>query len=143
MAANGRRRAEPRGNGGEIVVRPHTGFGVSASFDPANGRLQAGVAEAREIGGVYGELGEIPAVFYRFDGRLWLRVGEHVMDLDDSAVRAQWQQPEKRTARFTVTAGDRVLVDIGYRSIGGDLDIGLFIRDTLADPDRRSRIFTG
>ncbi|NNH71857.1 hypothetical protein HLB23_18665 [Nocardia uniformis] len=150
--AHHRRPAErgngPRTNGidnsdrnGEIVVRPYTGFGAFASFDPTTGRLQAMPMDVRQLGGVFGDLGEIRAVFYRAAGRLALRLGEWVIDLDDPAVRVHWAHTARRMARFAITAGDAVVFDIGYQSIGGDLDMGLLIRDVLADPIRRTEMF--
>jgi hypothetical protein len=57
-------------------VRPFTGFGVLANFDPTSGALRAISIDAGPLGGVYGDLGEVPVVFYRDGTRLSLRIGD-------------------------------------------------------------------
>lgn len=95
------------------------------------------------VGGVFGELGPMQMVFYRDGARLVLRVGERVIDLEDEHVGAQWQQVDNRTTRLVVTVSGTVVCDVHYPAVPPDFDLGMLIRDVLADPVRRTRIFAG
>ncbi len=125
-----------------ILVRAHAGFGEVADFDPVTGALRGVALGVGPVGGVYGDLGPTHMVFYRDGARLVLRAGERVIDLDGQ-VAAQWQQVDNRTTRLVLTVADRVVCDVHYPAVPPDFDLGLLIRDVLADPVRRTRIFAG
>lgn len=124
-------------------MRSHTGFSGFADFDPVTGVLRAHPSGLGSLGGVFGELGELPVVFYRDGGRLMVRAGDRVIDLDAAHVGAEWQRFDEATTRFLLTVAGSVVCDVRYRSVLPDIDLGLLIRDVLADPDRRTRIFAG
>jgi hypothetical protein len=143
-SANGNRRRPDHfenGSGNGIFVRPFTGFGVLANFDPTSGALRAIPIGAGPLGGVYGDLGEVPVVFYRDGARLSLRIGDQALDLD-GPIAMEWGPAEQRHTRFTVIVGGTIVSQLNYRSLPADMDLGLLIRDVLADPDRRAGIFT-
>ncbi|WP_157170701.1 hypothetical protein [Nocardia araoensis] len=150
--ANGARRTNGRGSHGNghrtqdsgrgIFVRPFAGFGVPAEFDPRTGALRANPSEAATHNGVYGELGGVTVVFYRHDGRLVLRVGDHTVELD-GPVGVEWGTVGWRTTRFAVAVGGAVLCELTYRSVPEEMDIGALIRAVVDDPVRRAEIFAG
>ncbi|MFG1794407.1 hypothetical protein [Nocardia sp. NPDC049149] len=129
--------------GTSIVVRSHSSFSEFADFDPATGMLRGLAVGIGTLGGVYGELGELPVVFYREGARLMVRAGDQVIDLDAPHVGAEWQRSDDRMTRFLLTVAGTVVCDVRYRSVMPDIDLGLLIRDVLADRDRRTRIFAG
>lgn len=140
---NGRgRRAytSENGNGATIVVRPYVGYGVWAEFDPITGALRATPGGTNQLGGVYAELGEVPVVLYRQHGRLGLRVGNQDIDLD-GPVAIDWYPYDRRNTRFVVSVAGVPAFDVIYRSVPADVDLGLLVRDVLADPSRRAAIF--
>ncbi|MRH90074.1 hypothetical protein GFY24_21965 [Nocardia sp. SYP-A9097] len=93
------------------------------------------------FGGVFGELGGVGAVFYRDSAGLVLRVGETVIGVGAGVV-AEWEL-SAGFARFALVIGAEVLFETWYRGGGGEGDIGVFVRDVLADPGRRERVFGG
>lgn len=122
------------------VVRPYVGYGVWAEFDPITGALRATPGGANQLGGVYAELGEVPVVLYRQHGRLGLRVGNRDIDLD-GPVAIDWYPHDRRNTRFVVSVAGVPAFDVIYRSVPADGDLGLLVRDVLADPARRAAIF--
>ncbi|RDI64527.1 WXG100-like domain-containing protein [Nocardia pseudobrasiliensis] len=125
---------------GTILVRSQTGWGEYARFDPESGVLQAVSVGGEGLGGVYGELGGEQVVFYRGGGGLCLRVGGRVIALDAPGVEVRWQG-DARVARFVVAVGGVAVCDLRYGARGMDADLGMLVRDVLADPDRRHRVF--
>ncbi|WP_227999451.1 WXG100-like domain-containing protein [Nocardia australiensis] len=139
---NGRRtNHSENGSGNSIFVRPFTGFGVLANFDPATGALRAIPADTGPLGGIYGDLGELPVVFYRDSAGLALRIGDRSIDLD-GPVTVEWTPAEHRYTLFTITVAGTAAAQLTYRSLPPEMDLGLLIRDVLADPTRRTGIFT-
>ncbi|WP_148310698.1 hypothetical protein [Nocardia brasiliensis] len=123
-----------------VVVRPYVGYGVFAEFEPATGALRATPAGVSPLGGVYGDLGDVPVVLYRHQGRLGLRIGNQDIDLD-GPVAVQWLPYDQRTTRFVVSVGGTLAADLRYRSLPADTDLGLLVRDVIADGPRRAAIF--
>ncbi|MQY19533.1 hypothetical protein NRB20_26230 [Nocardia sp. RB20] len=129
------------GNGTEIYVRSHTGWGESAAFDPATGVLRPVELALGGLAGVYGDLGGTPIVFYRNGNGLALHVNTRGIDLDSPDVATHWQRIDSLRTRFAVAVGGVVVCDLYYPSAPDETDLGLLIRDVLADPDRRGQIF--
>ncbi|WP_253798665.1 hypothetical protein [Nocardia amikacinitolerans] len=124
-----------------LVVRSHAGVGEFADFDPRTGALRGGGSGGGSVSGLYGFVGDLSVVFYREAGRLLLRAGDRVIDVDAQPIGVYWQQVDDRTNRFVLVDSGVVACDVHYRAVVPDLDFGLLIRDVLCDPDRRSRIF--
>lgn len=123
-------------------MRPFSGPGVPAEFDPETGALRAGHGLGGYRSGVYGELGGVPVVFYRgHDGRLGLRVGDRSVVLDGSA-QVEWGQVAWRTIRFAVTVGGETSTELTYRALPPEMDLGAYIRDVLMNGELRGRVFT-
>ncbi|WP_433661709.1 hypothetical protein ACQPW1_05780 [Nocardia sp. CA-128927] len=138
---NGQRSyTSENGGGATIVVRPYVGYGVFAEFDPMTGALRATPAGASQLGGVYADLGDAPVVLYRHHGRLGLRVGGQDIDLD-GPVAVDWYPYDQRNTRFVVSVAGVPAFDVIYRSLPADMDLGLLVRDVLADASRRAAIF--
>lgn len=129
------------GNDTEIYVRSHTGWGESAAFDPATGVLRPVELAMGGLAGVYGELGGSRIVFYRCGTGLTLRVDDRGVDLGAPDVATHWQRIDSSRTRFAVAVGGVVVCDLYYPSAPDETDLGLLIRDVLADPDRRTQIF--
>lgn len=123
-----------------IVVRPYVGYGVFAEFDPITGALRATPAGASRLGGVYGDLGDVPVVLFRHNGRLGLRVGDRDIDLD-GPVSVDWYPYDQRNTRFVVSVAGVPAFDVIYRSLPTEMDLGLLVRDVRTDPSRRATIF--
>lgn len=123
-----------------LVVRPFAGFGVSSEFDPDTGALQAAPANTEPVSGLYGEIGGLPAVLYRQGGRLAVRIGDHTIDLEQDVV-AELVTVAHRTTRFALIQGPVRLGELTYRALPEELDFGAYLRDVLADPQRRARVF--
>lgn len=117
-------------------------MGEFAELNPMTGALRSTMVGAGPVGGLYGTVGELSMVFYRRGG-LVLRVNDQVVDLDAPGVRVTWQRVDPQLTRFVLTVGGAVGCDVRYRCLVPELDLGLLIRDVLADPQRRTRIFAG
>jgi len=125
-----------------LVVRPFSGPGVPAEFDPETGALRAGHGLGGYRSGVYGDLGGVSVVFYRgHDGGLGLRVGDRSIVLA-GPVEVEWDQVAWRTIRFAVTVGGEILTELTYRALPAEMDLGAYIRDVLTDSVRRESVFT-
>ena len=129
------------GNDTEIYVRSHTGWGESAAFDPVTGTLRPVDLAMGGLAGVYGELGGSRIVFYRCGTGLSLCVNERGVDLDSPDVATHWERVDPSRTRFAVAVDGVVVCDLYYPSTPDEMDLGLLIRDVLADPDRRTQIF--
>lgn len=124
----------------EIVIQP-LGGGRLATFDPETGSLRTVSAAPGPVGGVLGYFGDVLAVFYRKDGRLTLRLGPNEFDLDAPAVGVGWEHLGPQHARFLVRVDGEPVVDFPYPLRGGGTDLGLLIRDVLADPRQCAGVF--
>lgn len=121
-------------------MRPYVGFGVVCEFDPSTGALRATGAATEPARGVYGDVGDVPAVFYRSGSELAVRVGQWSVDPASPGVVVRWDRQDQHT-HFAVLADGVPLCQVDYRSLPPELDLGLMIRDVCADPDRRAEIF--
>jgi len=142
-----RRNHMPRvgaGNTGgtEIFVQSHTGWGESAVLDPTTGELRPAQLAMGGLGGLYGDLGGTQVVFYRGGSGLALCIDGRGVDLDAAEVSTCWQRIDQEVTRFAVVVASVVVVDLRYPVTPDDTDLGLFIRDVLADPVRRAEIFS-
>ncbi|MEU1952226.1 hypothetical protein [Nocardia rhamnosiphila] len=80
-------------------------------------------------------------MLYRQHGRLELRIGESTIDLDGPVI-VELATVAYRTTRFTLVQGGHRLGELTYRSLPEELDFGAYLRDVLADPQRRAQVFT-
>lgn len=124
-----------------LVVRPFAGFGVPSEFNPRTGALQAAPAAPGRVSGLYGEIAGVPVVLYRRHGRLELRIGGSTIDLDGPVI-VELATVAYRTTRFALVQGGHRLGELTYRSLPEELDFGAYLRDVLADPQRRAQVFT-
>ncbi|MFC8527917.1 hypothetical protein [Nocardia sp. NPDC057227] len=143
-AGNGDRRRPPphrdRTRTGPLMVRPYAGFGVPTEFDPQTGALRANGTATTSRSGVYAELAETLVVFYRGETGLALWLDHRTIDLE-GPVAIDWHDLGGRTTALTVQPPDAPPIELRYRSIPPELDLGLLIRDVLADPERRHGVF--
>lgn len=128
--------------GTEIFVQSHTGWGESAVLDPTTGELRPAQLAMGGLGGLYGDLGGTQVVFYRGGSGLALCIDGRGVDLDAAEVSTCWQRIDQEVTRFAVVVASVVVVDLRYPVTPDDTDLGLFIRDVLADPVRRAEIFS-
>lgn len=144
MPQGGGPPATPPGVVGEgarpLVVRPFAGFGVPSEFDPRTGALRAAPTAAGRIEGFYGEIAGLPVVLYRRNGRLELRIGAQTIDLA-GPVMVEMATVAYRTTRFALIQDGHRLGELTYRSLPEELDFGAYLRDVLADPQRRAQVF--
>ncbi|MFC9661354.1 hypothetical protein ACFVJ5_14060 [Nocardia sp. NPDC127606] len=125
-----------------IFVQPYFGNGGQAQFDPATGSLFASAGGGLALGGFFADLGNVFVVFYRDAGRLGLRVGGQRIELDGS-VSVEWAQSQQRQTRLAVVVAGTVRCELIYWSVPPEMDLGLMVRDVMADPVRRATIFGG
>lgn len=125
-----------------VFVQPYFGNGGQAQFDPATGSLFAAAGGGLALGGFFADLGNVFVVFYRDAGRLGLRVGGQRIELDGS-VSVEWAQSQQRQTRLAVVVAGVVRCELIYWSVPPEMDLGLMVRDVLADPVRRATIFGG
>ncbi|WP_280449061.1 hypothetical protein [Nocardia brasiliensis] len=137
-----RRWHDENGSGSSEVILQALDGGRLATFDPVTGTLRAATIATGQVGGVLGYFGETLAVFYRKDGRLTLRLGANEFDLDSPAVGVGWEQRGPRQARFQVHVDGHTVTDFPYPLTGLGTDLGLLVRDVLADPRRCATIFS-
>jgi hypothetical protein len=123
-----------------LVVRPFAGFGVPSEFNPRTGALQAAPTAPGRVSGLYGEIAGVPVVLYRRHGRLELRIGGSTIDLDGPVI-VELATVAYRTTRFALVQGGHRLGELTYRSLPEELDFGAYLRDVLADPQRRAQVF--
>ncbi len=128
--------------GTPVFVQPYYGNGGSAQFDPATGSLFASAGGGLALGGFFADLGNVFVVFYRDAGRLGLRVGGQRIELD-GPVSVEWAQSQQRQTRLAVVVAGTVRCELIYWSMPPELDLGLMVRDVMADPIRRATIFGG
>ncbi|MBD0689495.1 hypothetical protein [Streptomyces sp. CBMA123] len=127
-------------------------YGRAAEFDPATGRL--GPARAVDAGqrthGHYGRVGRTGVVFYRGADGLRIRVGECDIRLDAATtVRHRIVEPEcvltvGRIAELRYPVPPQwygLAEDLTPFVEAEDFDLGLFVANVLADPDRADRSY--
>ncbi|MBL1075207.1 hypothetical protein JK358_12470 [Nocardia sp. 2] len=134
-----RASAPAAGGGGGVYLRAHAGYGEYAVLDPVTGLLSA-VPSPGAVSGVYGDMDGVPVAFYRDQTGLVVRVGQQVFDVDRMGADSVWEAG-RDFARFVLRAGGNILCELRYRPLSVDADLGLLIRDVLADPLRRAGIF--
>ncbi|WP_194825895.1 YwqJ-related putative deaminase [Nocardia sp. XZ_19_231] len=125
-----------------VFVQPYFGNGGQAQFDPTTGSLFASADGGLALGGFFADLGNVFVVFYRDSGRLGLRVGGQRIELD-GPVSVEWAQSQQRQTRLTILVGGTVRCELIYWSLPPEMDLGLMVRDVMADPVRRATIFGG
>jgi hypothetical protein len=140
---NGRRHGESGTSSGpaEIVLLPFDGMGGPAVLDPGTGAIYGLSALTGPVRGVYGKFGELPAAFYRHEGRLRLRTRDQVIDLDHSSIGIYWGLLDPRQVRFQVGIEGVCAFEVRYPLAAADFDFGLWSRGVLSDEQRRSGIF--
>ena len=136
-----------------MLIQSHEQYEVVAEFDPESGSIQA---HARPNGmspagsdGWFATLGDICVVFYRYSGRLWLRVDDRTFDLDGDA-SVDWRV-EDGMAVFAVADDDgQVVLRYSTGALSApmtsddptpfvedeDWDLGLFIANVMFDEER-------
>ncbi|MFJ4188896.1 hypothetical protein [Kitasatospora sp. NPDC089509] len=135
-----------------MLIADFDRYGRCADFDPATGRLGPGraVAPGESTHGHYGRLGRTPVVFYRGADGLRLRAGEHDVLLDAATpVRHRIAEPECVLTvgqgielRYPVPPEWYGLADDPTPFVEPDhFDLGLFVANVLAHPDRGARLY--
>ena len=142
-----------------MLVQYHEHHDIIAEFDAASGRLAIaprpeGLRPSNTVGW-FAILNGVSVVFYSQAGRLWLRLGDKLFDLDANS-SVHWERVSDSTARFEVTDGRSSFV-VRYPSVfprsgiavdddptpftdDEDWDIGLFIANILGNEERRKII---
>lgn len=135
------RATGPATSGGDLYLRSHSGFGEFAMLDPATGAMRAAPAGGGSLSGVYGDMDGVPVVLYR-DAQhgLVLRVADQAFPVDRLGADAVWERT-RDFHRFVVRVDGRPQCEVRYSPVPSDADLGILIRDVLADPVRRSGIF--
>ncbi|MFD3744515.1 hypothetical protein [Nocardia sp. NPDC058633] len=123
-----------------LLVRPY-GSGVPAEFDPRSGSLRPAAPGQLGADGLYADLGGVTVIFYRLADRLIVQVGDQPIELTDAA-HVGWECSRQRMTRFTVAVHGRPMGELIYRSLPPELDLGLLIRNVVADPAGRMTIFS-
>lgn len=123
-----------------ILVQEFNGHRC-AEVDPLTGSLHEAAEPMAPFSGVYGDLDGVEFVFFRTDDRLFLRMAGQLIDADDLAVIVHWQRAGRRHTEFTVTRAGLAVCTVRYRRRNPELDLGLWIRDVLDNPARRTQIF--
>ncbi|WP_157163330.1 DUF6782 family putative metallopeptidase [Nocardia aobensis] len=123
-----------------ILVQEFNGHRC-AEVDPLTGSLHESAEPMGPFSGVYGDLDGVEFVFFRTEDRLFLRVAGQLIDADDLAVIVHWQRAGRRHTEFTVTRAGLAVCTVRYRQRKPELDLGLWIRDVLDNPARRTQIF--
>lgn len=128
-------------------------------FDPVSGVLdvypRARVAGRPMVFGSFAWLSGQLCVFYRFEGVLWLQVGDRRWPLEDG-FSVEWVSFGDELSELVVRdkSSDEDLVRISYQPTGQlydddvtpfvereHFDFGLFVWNVLNDEDRRRRIY--
>ena len=139
-----------------MLIQSRQRFDTVAEFDPRTGairpRLRPAGMELSGTDGWFEMLGDSCVVFYREDGRLWLRVDDWLVDLDGAAT-VDWRR-EGDVAVFTVAdpAGE-VVLRYPYRPPipddptpfveVEDWDLGLFVANVMGDEERSDLVRRG
>ncbi|MEV4153851.1 hypothetical protein AB0J48_12585 [Nocardia salmonicida] len=123
-----------------LLVRPYGG-GVPAEFDPRSGSLRPAAPGQLGADGLYADLGGVTVIFYRLADRLMVQVGAQPIDLTWAA-QVGWERSRQRMTRFTVAVDGRPMGELIYPSLPPEIDLGLLIRNVVADPAGRMTIFS-
>ncbi len=123
-----------------ILVQEFGGFRC-AEVDPLTGSLHDTAEPLTPFSGVYSDLDGVETVFFRADGRLFVRVAGQLIDADDMAIIVHWQHAGRRNTDFTVTRAGLAVCSVRYRRRKPELDLGLWVRDVLDNPAHRMQIF--
>ncbi|MEC3955053.1 hypothetical protein VMT65_18575 [Nocardia sp. CDC153] len=136
------RASGPSGSGDGVFLRSHSGFGEFAMLNPFTGDLRSAPAGAGSLAGVYDDLDGLRVIFYRDNqAGLVLRVGDQALELDRLGAEVQWERTQHGFNRLSVMVAGAPQCEVRYRPLATDADLGMLIRDVLADPVRRSGIF--
>lgn len=128
--------------GGGLYLRAHGGWGESVVFDPSTGEFRSAPAMAGGLSGVYGEVNGVRVVFYRDRQHgLVLRAGDELIALDLLGAEASWERTAEGSHRLQIRVNGYPHFELRYDPVAPDVDLGLLIRDVLADPARRAGIF--
>lgn len=139
-------------------VDSHDEWALVADFDPGTGwlrevpRVVSGAPEGH-TNGHFAVLSGAATILYRFDGALWLRLGDHARDLDQPHVDVTLRRQGKRRALRLLEHG-RIVGEATYTVHVSSADwastafarpehwdFGEFVVNVLTDPGRRARIF--
>ncbi|MGW5439218.1 hypothetical protein [Nocardia asteroides] len=123
-----------------LVVRPYAS-GVAAEFDPRSGSLRPAPPGQYGGDGLYGDLGGVTVIFYRLGDRLMVQVGTQAIELSGAA-HVVWERSPQRMTRFAVAVDGRPMGELVYRALPPELDLGLLIRNVVADPASRMTMFS-
>jgi hypothetical protein len=143
-----------------MLLQYHGRFDVVAEFDPGAGRIdvlprpQDLPVEGTE--GWFSILAGVCAVFFRHDGRLWLRVGERTFDLDREPTVEWRRQGETSVLTVVDDNGEAVLRYRAGPPFGPALsddptafvedehwDLGLLVSNVLLDEERTELVRHG
>lgn len=136
------RASGPVSSGSGVYLRSHSGFGEFAMLNPATGELNSAPVGAGSLSGVYDDMDGLRVAFYRDQqAGLVLRVGDQAIELDRLGADAHWERTQHGFNRLLVGVGGTPQVEVRYRTVPQDADLGLLVRDVLSDPARRAGIF--
>jgi hypothetical protein len=141
--ARGRRYGEPEHPQApaQVFLQSFDGAGGIAVLDPASGAVYAPRGLIGPTSGIYGTLGDVPVACYRDRGRLVLRVRDRLFDLDSGSAGIYWGVPDVGQVRFQVGWNGVCAFEASYQRPAAEFDFGLWLRDLLADEQRRAGIF--
>jgi hypothetical protein len=127
-------------------------------FDPTSGELTVfarSSAPGRPLSGHYTRLGNESVVFFRDHGRLHLRVGGKVFEVNE-ALQLDWRLVRDRESELTVSSPGSESIRLQYASgppgpplsedptpfvSDEDWDFGLFIKNVITNQDRSEIIY--
>ncbi len=139
-----------------MLVASHDAWANLAEFDSVTGALREfarGDVEEAAVQGHYARLSGTTAVLYWVSGSLWLRLGDVVRDVGGETVEVEWAASGGRASLSLAEDGEQV-ASVHYTPgpyfeddptpavKAEDFDFGLFVRNVLADPARRARIYS-
>lgn len=128
--------------GGGLYLRAHGGWGEFGIFDPSSGEFRPVPGAAGGLSGIYGEVNGTRVIFYRDPQHgLALRIGDQLLALDALGAVAQWERTAQGPHHLQILVSGQPYLELWYDAVAADADLGLLIRDVLADPARRAGIF--
>lgn len=139
--------------GGFVFVDSAYSWLDAADFDPGSGALvplsRIEVPEAEPLGGHFLISKDNTAVFFRYQGDLWLEIESLRVRLTDE-VRIDWEPLTERRAQLTIDAPGTGRLAWEYDTLGPDFEIdaedgdfGLMIHNVLCEPERSAIIYDG
>jgi hypothetical protein len=123
-----------------VRVREYGGTATAAGFRPATATLFATAPDTPVVAGLYQRLGNRMIVVYRDGEALRLTVDQQTFDIGPT-FQARWEPLNDSRSRLVVSDRGHLLAEAVYPTPAAQSDLGLFLRDMLADPVRRSQIF--